>query len=449
METTTNTTLTPTLTTNTNAIEKIIIENFQSHQKTVVEPAPAGQLTVLVGNGDAGKSVVLRVLKWIFYNSPQGMDFVRVGANYVKGALEYGSGHKIIRGRTVSTNRYTVVSPESNNPEVYEGFGNSIPLEIQQITGVYPVKIGDDVHYLNLLEQSDGPFLGTKQISSPARAKVLGKMAGTEEIDVAGQELGTDLYRRNQDEKRLKTEIAGLGEDIKRFDYLPRLKAKIEQLQGVLEAVKAAQERKTKLENIRFSLTTVNQNIEQCNLVVERWRDLDTIARIMAEVESMKQRRDNLVALRQQKETAEVGMRGAEAVIARLVYLPETEDMVVIVETLSQRLNWLKQLKTNFNNASLSLSHAEICLSKWARVDEAEQARNGVIELTEKRRILIGLRQQLQTIEQNITTTRQNAVVWEQRVAELEGAYKDALLAAGVCPTCGTEMTLEKLKNVV
>src|SRR5690606_35806633 len=110
-------------------------------------------------------------------------------------------------------------------------------------------------------------------------------------------------------------------------------------------------------------------------------------------------------------------------------------------------LNWLKQLKNNLDNVSAAIVHAESCLTKWAGIEEAEKVINEVTTLTEKRRTLIGLRQQLQTMDENITTAQQNAVVWEQRVAELEGAYKDALLAAGVCPTCGTELTPESLKK--
>ena len=154
-----------------NTMKRLIIENFQSHKKTVVEFAPVGELTVIVGPSDTGKTVIIRALRWLLYNQPQGMEFVRTGASFARVTLEYESGHKVIRERTVSTNRYKIVYPDREGPEVFEGFGNSVPLEVQEITGVRPVRIGDENFLLNLSEQLDGPFLGTKQISSPARAK--------------------------------------------------------------------------------------------------------------------------------------------------------------------------------------------------------------------------------------------------------------------------------------
>lgn len=432
-----------------NAITKITIENFQSHKRTIIEPASTGGLTVIVGPSDTGKTVIIRALRWLFYNHPQGIDFIRTGATFARVTVEYESGHKVIRERTVSTNRYKIVYPDREGPEVFEGFGNSVPLEVQEVTGVRPVRIGDENFLLNLSEQLDGPFLGTKQISSPARAKVLGKLAGTEEIDLAGQEVGTDLYRRGQDEKRLKSEITKLEEDVKQFDYLPTLKEKVEQLQKVLDTIKTAQERKTKLENLRFSLETVNQNISQCNQIVKRWQNLGEAEKVVAQLEQLIERKRTVQAYQRNLLTAEQGIQASQTVLDRLIYLPEAEDMVVMAETLFNRLNRLKQLKNNLDNVSTAIVHAESCLARWAGIEEAEKVINEVTTLTEKRRTLIGLRQQLQTMDENITTARQNAVVWEQRVAELEGAYKDALLAAGVCPTCGAQITPEALKKMV
>jgi len=432
----------------TNTITKITIENFQSHKKTVVEPAAAGQLTVIVGPSDTGKTVIIRALRWLLYNQPQGTDFIRTGATFARVTVEYESGHKVVRERTASTNRYKIIVPGAEGPEVYEGFGNGVPLEVQQITGVRSVKIGDDNYNLNLSEQLDGPFLGSKEVSSPARAKVLGKLAGTEEIDLAGKDLGTDLVRRGRDEKRLESEIEEKKTAIKQYDYLPGLKAKIEQLEGILEELRMAQDRKTKLEGLRGGLATIAQNISQCNQVVSRWQNLEAAAWVVAEAEAAKQRRDNLIAIRRQKEAAEVGVKSAEAVIAQYLYLQEAEDMTVMVETLSPRLKTLKELKIALVKVNTLQSGAEFVLNRWTKLDEMEQGRDQVVELTEKRRILISLRQQLQTAEENITTARQKAVEREQRVAELEGAYRDALLAARVCPTCGTELTPEHLKKV-
>lgn len=430
-------------------MKRLTIENFQSHQKTVIDFAPAGGLTVIVGPSDTGKTVIIRALRWLFYNQPQGLDFVRTGASMVRVRVIYESGHTVVRERTISTNRYKIIAPGAEAPEVFEGFGNNVPLEVQEITGVRSVRIGDDNYTLNLSEQLDGPFLGTKQISSPARAKVLGKMAGTEEIDVATSEVGTDLYRRGQDSKRLEAEIAGLGEDIKRFEHLPALKAKVEQLQGILDAVKASQDRKTKLENLRFSLATIADNIVQCNQVVERWQGVAEAEKVVT-LQEQSIRRKNIIQSHQSNLLAlEQGIRNAQSVLTRLVYLPEAGDVVNVAEVALPRLQKVRELKMALVKVHALQSGAEIILNRWAKIGEIESAQNNVMDLVGKRLRLATIKRQLQTVDENEVTAQQNAVVWEQRVAELEGAYRDALLVAGVCPTCGTEMTAERLRRAV
>lgn len=131
-----------------NTISSIKITDFQSHQKTILEPAPAGQLTCIVGPSDSGKTAVIRALRWLLYNTPQGADFIRVGSNSARVTIQYSDGQQVTRERSQKGfNRYEI------NGNRYEGFGSTVPLEVQEITGVRPVQIGDMEMCLNLAEQ--------------------------------------------------------------------------------------------------------------------------------------------------------------------------------------------------------------------------------------------------------------------------------------------------------
>ncbi|MCL6636233.1 MAG: ATP-binding protein, partial [Peptococcaceae bacterium] len=66
------------------------MENFQSHRYTELVLAPT--MTVLIGESDQGKSAVVRALRWLLYNRPQGADFMRVGADYCRVAAEFDDG---------------------------------------------------------------------------------------------------------------------------------------------------------------------------------------------------------------------------------------------------------------------------------------------------------------------------------------------------------------------
>ncbi len=275
-----------------NSIEKLIIENFQSHRKTIIEFAPAGQLTIIVGKSRSGKTTAIRALRWLFYNDPRGVavpskavtqnvnsdeksGYCRVGASFIRVTGKMGSGHTVIRERTAATNRYKIVTPGKEKPEVFEGFGDGVPPEVQEITGVRPIRIGDTTVNLNLSEQLDGPFMGTKSMTSPARAKVLGKLAGTEEIDYAGKTLGTDLHRREQDKKRLKKETADFEEKLKAYDWLPEMKKKIEALEVLAEQIKSVQKRWSTLFAMAERVRQLNEKIIKEQAVLYRWRGIE------------------------------------------------------------------------------------------------------------------------------------------------------------------------------
>lgn len=241
-----------------NTITKVIIENFQAHKKTTVFPAAVGQLTVLTGPSDSGKTAVIRALRWALYNIPQGTDYIRAGTSTARVTVEYSSGHQVIRERTRSYNRYIVVDAVGER-QTYEGFGNSVPLEVQLVTGVRPVVIADMEILVNLSEQLDGPFLGSKSVSAGTRAKALGKLAGTEEIDYAARQLGTDLYRRRQDEKGFNNVVVGLEEKIGAYDYLEEMGAWVEVAREILARLMADVELLERLEQLDADIHAVSK----------------------------------------------------------------------------------------------------------------------------------------------------------------------------------------------
>jgi len=478
-----------------NPIRKLIIENFQSHQKTTITPALDGQLTVITGPSDAGKTVVLRALRWLLFNEPQGSDFIRVGASFARVAIELESGHIVIRERTKATNRYKIIAPDTTEPQVFEGFGSSVPLEVQELTGVRPVKIGDLELNLNLAEQLDGPFLG-KNISAGARAKVLGKLAGTEEIDYAAKQLGTDLYRRGQDEKRLAEELAQLEEKIREFDWLPGMAAEIEQLEQIIEKIKTAQAMQNRLTTLKEQLAEADAKIAAAQAALWRWRNLKQVENLLVNITENQCHKETLVGLVDRYWTYQKSIWTCEKVIAKYAGLSDAETLYFDAEKALARVNILGQLKIRLYRAENSLKDAEKTLARLQGVEEAGKVAGRVAELNIKRDILIRLRNGYSSVmsradqEQKalaklagvgeaesvlraigekrsrweklvilrdkfaglcrlIEDTRAKAIIWENRVAELEGAYKDELVKAGICPLCGQPVKIECLKEVI
>ncbi|HOV80373.1 MAG TPA: AAA family ATPase [Bacillota bacterium] len=475
-------------------IKKIEIADFQSHHKTILEPAPAGKLTVIVGPSDSGKTAIIRALRWAFYNTPQGTDFINVKNNTAKVTLTFADGCQAIRERhRKNYNRYNIFDGEKWH--TYEGFGNAVPLEVQEVTGIRPVTIGDLELNLNLAEQLDGPFLG-KSVSAGARAKVLGKLAGTEEVDYAAKQLNTDLYRRRQEEKNLVAEVAVLEEQIKQFDYLLALAERIETLEKLVAAAKTAQERREALINKKYSLKQVESLVLAAQAAVQRWRHLDLAVNILDQIAADMNRRMVLGQAAARLAEAETVITQSRDALAKLAGVEEAGTAVDAAETAGVRRgrlvslwkdldevqdNWFKtfgiwlkyqdlqeaekvvedaarsvERRTSLARAGnlyrqlvAAVKQCRDSLGKLAGVEEAGNFLAGAEALRERQGKVLELAGRLRRVEVENQRARESTVMWEQKTMEFEGAYRDALLSAGRCPVCGSEVKPENLKEVI
>ena len=438
-----------------NAIKRIELQNFQSHVKTIIEPAGPGFLTVITGPSDSGKTAIIRALKWLLYNQPQGAEFTRTGASMVRMAINYAGGITVARERTKATKRYKIIRLETDNqatePEVFEGFGAGVPLEVQEITGVRTVKIADQDLMLNLSEQLDGPFLGQRSISSPGRAKILGKLAGTEEIDVAGAGVGKDLYRRGQDEKRLASEIEGLEKRIEEFAWLEKLGKKIAKLEQLLSGIKERQTKLTTLEEKRNELLRIQEEMIYTIEALNRWRVLPKAEAATKKAETAAIRCKTIETLGVKLMDIQYGIEEAQEMIYRLRGLETAEK---VVQQTAQKFDRAKQLhrldvKLGQVDANLNLCCTEL---KKPRVVHLER----VAAITEKIETQIN---RLETIEHDskvlriLDSNREKAIGiiqdYEKRIPELQREYKAVLIQAGICPTCGQRIQETCLKEVV
>jgi len=438
-----------------NPIKSIELLNFQSHQSTLIEPAPPGKLTVITGPSDSGKTAIIRALKWLLYNQPAGADFMRTGASMVRISVKFADGNIVTRERTAATNRYKILRPvaagQNNRPDVFEGFGAAVPLEIQEITGVRTVKIADQDLLLNLSEQLDPPFLGQKSTTAPGRAKILGKLAGTEEIDVAGAETGRDLYRRGQDEKRLATEIEGLAARIEEFAWIEKLEERIAELEQLLDGIKEQQARLVTLEEKRDGLLRIQTEMNAAQKVMKRWAVLPRVEVAVKKAEAAAVRCKTLKTLGVKLTDIQYGIEEAQETIYRLRGL---ETVGKIAQRTGEKIDRAKQLHRLYVKLGQVLADMNRCRAelKKPRVIHVER----ITAITEKIATQIN---RLEIIEHDskvlriLDSNREKAIGiiqdYEKRIPELQREYKAALIQAGMCPLCGQPIQESCLREVI
>ena len=86
-------------------LERLKLKDFQRLRLFEVEPDPL--VTCLVGPSGSGKSAVLRGLRWVVLNKPQGDAFIRHGKKVVRGELTV-DGKRIVRKKGRKRNEYRI-----------------------------------------------------------------------------------------------------------------------------------------------------------------------------------------------------------------------------------------------------------------------------------------------------------------------------------------------------
>jgi exonuclease SbcC len=180
-------------------IKKLIIENFQSHEKTELNLDPG--VNIITGASQAGKTAILRALYWLLHNRPSGD---RIRSNFAKGAtkvmIETSEGDSIWHVKDDKINSYALGN------EVFDKIGRDIPDMVQRA-----LRISE----LNVQKQLDEPFLVTS--SAGEVAKTINRITRLEMVDNWVTDLTQNINSINREKERLEAEIESSIEKIKSY----------------------------------------------------------------------------------------------------------------------------------------------------------------------------------------------------------------------------------------
>lgn len=473
------------------ALKSVRLQNFQSHKDTLITFAKEGCLTVITGPSDSGKSAVIRALRWVFYNVTQGDGFIFNAEDKCTVTLTYDDGAKVERIRSRGgINRYVV------NGQTLEGFGIGVPLEVQQATGIRKLEIGDQSFLLNLSEQLDGPFLG-KSVSGPARAKVLGKLAGTEEIDYAGKEIGTDIYRAKREKEGLESYIAAAEKDLKGYAWVLTREAQLAELEIHIKNIKDSQERATQLKGLQEQAVRIGDIIGRFKNELTRLQPTDEGLVLIREAGTKSLESERLVTLNQSKGKATSQIHEANAVISQLKDLGFVQITAAVAQNNLSFGNevcelWRKHLLAYASKTAseetleiltkqyqsalpyiaaaekdaiamealnqLATSHEDTCLIELAlrrtvqntkRLGEVQEATIFTGKAVEQLSLIRSEQAKINSLNSSISMYSLTATHAQTEVEFLESEYIQVMTELGKCPTCGGSIHIEKLREVI
>lgn len=201
-------------------IKKLLVKNFEAHERFSASLDP--HITTFTGATDAGKSSIIRAIKWLVLNRPLGDSFIRDESKPAHVAIKTEKG-TVARKKGKGVNIYKV------NGQVLEAFGTGVPEEVQEFLGM---------EELNFQLQFDAPYWF--MISPGEVSKQLNQVVDLEVIDSTLSRLAARVRERRTEanliEQRMEEAELAMG----RLSYVKPMLEEHEQL-AALEERKAAE----------------------------------------------------------------------------------------------------------------------------------------------------------------------------------------------------------------
>jgi len=258
-------------------LKALHIKNIQSHKDTYLEFSPG--VNIIIGPSDSGKTAILRALRWLIWNRPQGETIRRKqgGVTSVEVVLEDGT--VITRSRD-KNDVYTL------NDLEFKAFRTEVPAEISKALNI------DEI---NLQRQLDAPFLLSETPGMVAQH--FNRVANLDIIDYSLQKINShirDITQKIEFENEEKTKLIN---ELEKYDYLDNFEKEIEVLEELeKEKLKRIGECNI-LNSLINSILKIEKEIEDISPILNLEKDIDKIYNQIADYENLISKRESIEKL--------------------------------------------------------------------------------------------------------------------------------------------------------
>jgi exonuclease SbcC len=256
-------------------IKSLTIQNFQSHEKTKLTFSPG--VNVVVGSSDAGKTAIIRALRWVVWNRPSG-DSIRStwgGSTSVK--LELSEG-KVIRNKDKSDSYLQTV--DGNEELAFKAFGTSIPEEISRLL---------NINEINLQQQLDAPFLLS---DSPGEvAQHFNKVARLDKIDLGIQQVNSVIRELTSSIGHIENDISTHQGLLGEFEHLEKFEVEVEVLEEMEKRLNSLRKKEFNLQELISDIEVVNMDIKDKSRILKKEKDILDLLKLYNEKEEAEEER--------------------------------------------------------------------------------------------------------------------------------------------------------------
>jgi exonuclease SbcC len=198
-------------------IKRLSLRNFQAHRNLRLDLDE--HVTTIVGPSDAGKSAVIRALRWLVFNRPIGTAFIREGEDRARVKLELDET-SITRTRG-KANTYQI-----GEDTPMKSFGNDVPEPVTELLRMGP---------LNFQAQHDAPFWFCETPGEVSRQ--LNQIVNLEIIDTTLAALSSRVKKANAAVEISTERLEKAKKERSEFKFARKMAKDLEEIEGLAEEV--------------------------------------------------------------------------------------------------------------------------------------------------------------------------------------------------------------------
>lgn len=333
-------------------IEESTLHNFQGHKDTTIQFVNG--VNMIIGSSDAGKSSIIRALRWVAKNRPSA-DSVRRHKTKQTFATIKKDGLLSTRIKSNKDNSYELVDKDTDESITLKAFGQGVPEEVLNTLEL------DDI---NFQFQQDPPFLLSN--SSAENARYLNKITNLDIIDSSlsnakkhKRKLDALLEEKQQSVDLLDKEI----EDLEWIDDADYLLTKINLLKNKLSELR---ESKTSLNDILNRIIDAESKIKGLNELVHSESDLFDITSFWRQKQGIEQTYHNLVDF-------------VSHIQGEYLFLAEYSAQVELSEDMETIADYFSKLETHSKNTDALFD----LLDKISDLTEEKETFSSILKTSE------------------------------------------------------------------
>jgi DNA repair protein SbcC/Rad50 len=319
-------------------IKNLRIQNFQSHKDTELKLSPG--VNVLVGVSDTGKSAIIRALRWLVCNRPQGDEFCSSWGGETRVSVELDK-HTIERVKD-KENTYIL------NDLKFKAVKSEVPEEIQEILNLNEISFG---------YQFDRPFL--LDSTSGEVAQHFNRVAHLDKIDNTNRNIQSWLRTIEQDISNSEQQIGEMQAELKKYENLDVIEEKVVLLEEINQQVNEKQTQVQKITIISSDILLIDEKINNLKTLTSLEKQVAAIYELIQRKKQITEQHTQLNACITQNKTNVLNSGLYKTVLQAEQPLIKTQLLINDRDSILRRKRQLGILLVDMDSIDIDIHHME------------------------------------------------------------------------------------------